>query len=345
MPRVITTGPKVQRVLARPRGGDRRRYDAAVDPVPVALDTDIGGDIDDALALAFCALHPGVDLRCVTTVNGDTDRRARLARALLDLLGRRDVPVGAGASVGLSGVDNASMPAGLNHGADLIDATGLGAAEPASALLADVLERTARPVEVCAIGALTNVAATMAARPDLLDRVAGLHVMGGCLGPVLLGGPDDQEGDPFWEHNLGCDPFAAAVVWALPLPLRLVPIDVTMPLVLTDDDRVDIAGAGPHGRVLDALTEEYLASARAAAAQGAKRAAVRLHDPLTVVGLVAPEVEVAQVRHLAVVGSPGRVATFESTHGRPVTVCRRADAALLRGALVVTLRGGPSHAA
>jgi inosine-uridine nucleoside N-ribohydrolase len=307
-------------------------------PVPVALDTDIGGDIDDVLAVAFCALHPGIDLRCVTTVNGDTGRRARLARALLDLLGRQDVPVGAGASVGLSGAGNASMPAALNHGADLVDATTF-AAEPAAAVLTDVMERASRPVQMCAVGAVTNVAATLAARPDLLDRVAGLHVMGGCLGPVRYGA-DDQEDDPFREYNLGCDPLAAAGVWALPLPLRLVPVDATMPLVLTDDDRAAIAGAGSVGRVLDALTEEYLAAARAAGGQAAQRAAVRLHDPLTVVGLVAPEVEVVKMRHLAVVGSPGRVATVESMHGRPVTACRRADASLLRRVLVDTLRGG-----
>ena len=307
--------------------------------IPVALDTDIGGDVDDVVALAFCALHPGIDLRCVTTVNGDTDRRARLARALLDLLGRHDVPVGAGASVGLDGRDNASMPAELNHGAALIEATEAGA-EPAFDLLARVLEAASRPVEICAIGAVTNVAATLAARPDLHDRVAGVHVMGGCLGPVSYGDGDDAGGDPFAEYNLGCDPLAAAVLWALPLPLRLVPVDVTMPLVLTDDDRAAIAGGGPSGPVLDALAEEYLAARRAAGVRAAEHAAVRLHDPLTVVGLAVPDVEVTQPRRLAVVGSPGRVHTVESEHGRPVTACRGADGARLRQLLVETLAGG-----
>ena len=307
--------------------------------IPVALDTDIGGDVDDVIALAFCALHPGIDLRCVTTVNGETGRRARLARALLDLLGRHDVPVGAGASVGLDGRGHVSMPAELNHGAALIESTEAGA-QPASDLLARVLEEASRPVEVCAIGAVTNVAATLAARRDLHDRVAGVHVMGGCLGPVSYGNGNGAGDDPFAEYNLGCDPLAAARLWALPLPLRLVPVDVTMPLVLTDDDRAAIAGGGSYGPMLDVLAEEYLAARRASGGRAAEHAAVRLHDPLTVVGLVVPDVEVTQPRHLAVVGTPGQVRTVDSEHGRPVTACRDADGALLRRVLVETLAGG-----
>lgn len=309
---------------------------ARPDAIQVVLDTDIGGDVDDVIALAFCALHPRIDLLCVTTVNGDCKRRARLARSLLDLLGCGEVPVGVGASVGLSGRGHATMPAGLNHGADLIDATKL-VPTSASAVLSAALEQAPGPVEVCTIGAVTNVAATLSARPDLLDRVAGLHVMGGCLGPVSFGDGGDPPGDPFSETNLGGDPLATAILWALPLPMRLVPLDVTMPLAFTNDDRATIAGAGPVGRVLAGLMDEYLAAERQAGARPAELAAVRLHDPLTVVGLAVPEVETVQLRHLAAFGSPGKVRTVDAAHGRPVVACRGADGARLRAVLVETL--------
>ena len=52
-------------------------------PLPLILDSDIGLDVDDAIALCFAALEPRIELRAVTTVNGDTQKRASVARALL----------------------------------------------------------------------------------------------------------------------------------------------------------------------------------------------------------------------------------------------------------------------
>ena len=62
----------------------------------LVLDTDIGGDVDDALALAYALRHPEIDLRAVTTVSGDTEVRAHIAARLLALAGRDDVVVASG---------------------------------------------------------------------------------------------------------------------------------------------------------------------------------------------------------------------------------------------------------
>jgi pyrimidine-specific ribonucleoside hydrolase len=48
------------------------------------IDTDVGDDPDDAIALLCAAGHPGIDLVGVSTVDGDHDRRVNLARALVD---------------------------------------------------------------------------------------------------------------------------------------------------------------------------------------------------------------------------------------------------------------------
>src|SRR5918995_5334694 len=56
----------------------RRRY------VRLWIDTDVGSDPDDAVALLCAAGHRDVDLVGVSTVDGDTDRRAELARTLVD---------------------------------------------------------------------------------------------------------------------------------------------------------------------------------------------------------------------------------------------------------------------
>src|SRR5262249_30785960 len=69
---------------------------AAPAPVPILLDTDVGDEIDDALALALVLSSPELELRGVTTVHGDAHTRALLLCRLLHAVGRADVPVASG---------------------------------------------------------------------------------------------------------------------------------------------------------------------------------------------------------------------------------------------------------
>src|SRR5262245_17432712 len=68
-------------------------------PIPIVIDTDGGADPDDAIALALALASPDVDVRGVTTVDGDVELRARMAARLLGMGGRPEVPVVPGASV------------------------------------------------------------------------------------------------------------------------------------------------------------------------------------------------------------------------------------------------------
>lgn len=57
-------------------------------PVPVVLDVDTG--VDDACAVLFAARHPGIELRAVTCVAGNTDvdQVVRNTRTVLEAAGR-----------------------------------------------------------------------------------------------------------------------------------------------------------------------------------------------------------------------------------------------------------------
>jgi purine nucleosidase len=110
------------------------------------IDTDIGTNVDDAVALLSAVAHPSVELVGVSTVGPDPERRAAVAVGLL-----------AGVGVDLGSV---TVVAG---GTDVVDAV---ASSGADALLA--------------IGPLTNVAALTAAGV----RPPELTIMGGALRPV-----------------------------------------------------------------------------------------------------------------------------------------------------------------
>src|SRR5262245_11496807 len=68
-------------------------------PVPIILDTDIGGDPDDAVAVAFAARRVP-ELALVVTTDERRGQRACFARRFLDLLGRPDVAVIVGRDLG-----------------------------------------------------------------------------------------------------------------------------------------------------------------------------------------------------------------------------------------------------
>ena len=81
----------------------------------VLIDTDIGDDIDDALALSLALCSPEIELLGVTTVFGDTQKRAHLAAHILEVFRHEDIPVAAGQQMPLllrhrpSGVPQAAI--------------------------------------------------------------------------------------------------------------------------------------------------------------------------------------------------------------------------------------------
>ena len=61
----------------------------------ILLDTDIGGDIDDAVCLAYLLKEPRCELMGITTVCGEPEKRAAVADAICQAAGKR-IPIVAG---------------------------------------------------------------------------------------------------------------------------------------------------------------------------------------------------------------------------------------------------------
>ena len=82
------------------------------------------------------------------------------------------------------------------------------------------------------IGPLTNIAAAKIREPKIMEQVKEIILMGGVtrLGDNALELPKD-------EHNIRCDPEAAALVFRSGAPVVMVGLDVTYQVTLNKADR------------------------------------------------------------------------------------------------------------
>ncbi|WP_170791739.1 nucleoside hydrolase [Ruegeria lacuscaerulensis] len=188
------------------------------------IDTDPG--IDDAMAIAYAAAAPEIELIGLTTVFGNTHvhQSSRNARFLLDKLGI-NAPVAEGAPVA-QGADT-HAPSEHVHGpegfGDVTDIPQIGSNHSLSA--AEYLVEMARvhkgELVVCAVGPLTNIAAALRLDPEFAQNIARLVIMGGavyCPGNIT----------PHAEANIYHDPLAADEVFANPPTTVVVGLDVTL---------------------------------------------------------------------------------------------------------------------
>jgi len=212
--------------------------------VRVHPDTDIGGDTDDACALALLLGWPDAELVGVTTVHDPTGRRAGYAHHLLEMVGRLDVPVAAGTAPSLStGTIPGAFPDEERYWGQPVQPRPAG---DAVELLGASAESGAT---IVAIGPCTNLAL---AGPALRHSPV-----------VLMGGwnryPD--AGLPRWgpgmDWNVACDPEAAQAVAATAGELTLAPLAVTMRAQLRERHLPRLRAAGTVGRLLARQAVEH----------------------------------------------------------------------------------------
>jgi purine nucleosidase len=270
-------------------------------PIPIVIDTDIGSDPDDALALCLALASPEVDVRGVTIVSGDVDLRARMAARLLGMTGRLDIPIvkGQGPPLGAAPVELTPELTGL-EGRGLLDQPYDGpeaTVEPTFAVDWLVEESARRPFHLVAIGPLTNVALAMGRDAQFAERLLSLTVMGGLLDPRTLPAAwqrdIEERGGAGWpDYNTTSDPTAALRVARSGISVTWVPLDVTMraPLrrYLRDRLPVDQPLTAALGRMIDSWYEAWFPVALPEGFDSAPvppDAVAILHDPLAVAAL------------------------------------------------------------
>jgi len=217
--------------------------------VPILIDCDPGHD--DAIAILLALASPELELVGISTVAGNQtlDKTTRNALKVLELAGRTEIPVAAGADRplrrelrtaahvhGETGLDGANLPDPTTRAVDLDGAD----------FLADMIEPG---VVLVPTGPLTNVALMLARHPEVARRLERIVWMGGAI----------AEGNvtPAAEFNSFVDPEAAAAVFRSGIDLTMIGLDVTHRALFTRQHAERVRGAGRIGRFVAELSDFF----------------------------------------------------------------------------------------
>jgi purine nucleosidase len=236
---------------------------------PVIFDTDIGTDVDDILALVLLAKAPELNLLGVTTVYGDTNFRAKIARKTTQMLGRADIKIVPGESRPRSG-RQVHWAGHEGEGIPNLDEVEIEQSQPGPAYISETAEVLNGELEVIATGPLTNIARAITEAPPSCAKIKHLYVMGGA----------------FWmpgaEHNIKCDAEAARIVFASGIPMTVISLDLTTRVWLGRNELPQIAalpnGLGPM------LENQLIRWWEYRHVQGSSP-----HDPLAALAMVHPD--------------------------------------------------------
>ena len=178
-----------------------RESSAATLPVLYDCDPTLGlpfRDVGDGLTLLYLLGEPRVELLAVTTTygNGPVSMTTRVARRLVQVAGRDEVPVLPGAGF-WDGDDHQS--------------------NRAARYLVETVNRRPGEVFLIATGALTNLRHALLLDPDFFAKLRGLYLMGGITEPLTW------HGHRLAERNFSADPEAAYKAIHADCPVTIAP--------------------------------------------------------------------------------------------------------------------------
>jgi inosine-uridine nucleoside N-ribohydrolase len=258
-------------------------------PTPVIVDCDPGHD--DAIALLLLLASPEVELLGVTTTYGNQtlDKTTANALRVLELVGRTDVSVAAGAERPLT---RDLVVAAHVHGESGLDGPLLPPpatkveSEDAVGSMRKWMHAAGRPVALVPTGPLTNVA-----------RYLDAHGTQGIERIVLMGGAI-AEGNftPAAEFNVWCDPEAARRVFDTGLDVTMVGLDVTHKAILGPAEEARVRAMGRVGTFVADLNVFFTRYHRETYGwDGAP-----IHDAVAAAAVIRPELLETHFRNVAI---------------------------------------------
>lgn len=249
------------------------------------IDTDIGDEIDDAMALYF-AMKLGIEIVGITTVFKNTDERARIAKRLLKLYGKgyEDVPVYAGHGTPVA--EKACEYPHTCHFHEELNSdeyTPDGDEVAAIDFIIDACERYGEELAIVAIGPFTNIARAIEKNPEAVNKAGKIVIMGGAFYRQYA------------DWNVMCDVEAADIMFRGLSNLECVGADVT---------HLTLLGQKEHEAMLncknDPAAVEVGELIRLWSAVNPDRYPT-LHDPLAVYYAVYPDILTTEKQRISVI--------------------------------------------
>jgi purine nucleosidase len=232
----------------------------------VILDTDIGTDVDDALALAVLLQSKEVELIGITTVYGNARLRSKIAIHLCSLLNRRiptyvgeDKPI-SGREVWMSGSEGKNF-----KNLDLSMPQSTSAVQ----FLIEAVTTQPKSIDVIAIGPLTNIARAILINSDFEKNVKRVWVMGGDFTQSKV------------EHNFLCDIDAAKIVLESKIPISVLDLPSSQKTIIRMKEIEEIKGSSVFGMLLYSEIMNWI--------EPRNQDWTIPHDPIAALSLVAPE--------------------------------------------------------
>jgi len=214
--------------------------------------------IDDTIALIYALKHPDIDLIGVVSGYGNIDRNRsyRNVEYLLELAGRTDIPVIAGATRPLSGEDPVYFP-------DIHGREGMGPIDPSIpeeryanrtnfSKLFKLIKNNRNEIIIVNVGRCTSLAIAHYLSPDVMEDVKETYLMGGAF---LEPGNETEVA----EANFFGDPIAANFVCQHVVNLTIVPLDVTREALLTPElvNLIDTFSDSPLEKIIKPILDFY----------------------------------------------------------------------------------------
>lgn len=203
----------------------------------VIIDTDMA--IDDWFAILYLLQKPEVQILAITvtgTGEAHCEPGVKNALGLIRLAQHTPIPTASGVELPLQGSnvfpDFFRTTVDSVLGIDLLPGSNPTQFGNAVDLLIATLENAQEPLDILALGPLTNLAQLVLARPDLKKKIRKLIIMGGAIhvpGNLLHYIPENKHA----EWNIFIDPLAANLVFESGIPILLVGLDATNQTRLT----------------------------------------------------------------------------------------------------------------
>ena len=245
------------------------------------IDTDIGDEIDDAMALYF-AMSEGFEIVGITTVYKNTDERARIAKRLLKLYGQgyENIPVFAGHGTPIAEEEREyEHTCHFHTELESKDYAPDGDRDAAVDFLIESCKKYGEELVIVAIGPFTNIARAIEKDAEAVNKAGKVVIMGGAYYRQYA------------DWNVMCDVEAADIMFRGLRNLECVGADVTHQTVLCREEHEAMLNCKK-----DAAAVEIAELIRLWSVVNPDRYPT-LHDPLAVYYAVHPEVcEVDQQR-------------------------------------------------